>query len=119
LPEEPNDMIFAMTTYQDGLYVAGGFTQIGNMPCNNVARWDGETWTCLTNEPITRVSLDDNGDTHEVFPCLGQCIKDMVVWNDTLYIAGEFNHIGTTETKLIAKLDMALSEEFPVSIKEQ
>ncbi len=117
LPEEPNDLIFAMTTYQDGLYVAGGFTQIGNMPCNNVARWDGHQWTCLTNEPFERL-LTDGIDT-VIQPCSGQCIKDIVVWNDTLYIAGTFNRYGETETKRIAKLDMALSEEFPVTVTEQ
>jgi hypothetical protein len=118
LPEEPNDLIFAMTTYQDALYVAGGFTQIGNMPCNNVARWDGQEWTCLTSEPFER-AVTNGLDTIAVHFCSGQCIKDILVWNDTLYIAGTFNLYGETVTKRIAKLDMKLSEAFPVKVAEQ
>lgn len=119
LPEEPDGLIYSMTKYQGALYVAGGFTQIGNTPCSQVARWDGHEWTCLCYEPFTRVILDESGDTIEVMSCEGNCIRDIAVWNDTLYIAGDFHNIGNIEARHIAKLDMSLSEAFPVKVTEQ
>lgn len=104
LPTEPNNVVNAIKAYNGGLFVAGDFTEIGDMPCNNIARWDGETWTCLN---------------HEELQFIWYTIKDIEIWNDTLYIGGGFDHIGDTELKRIAKLDMALSEAFPVNITEQ
>jgi hypothetical protein len=104
LPEEPDNLVFAMKAYDGGLYVAGDFHFIGDMPCEHVARWDGEAWTCLCNDTFF---IQDST------LCDGQCIKDIEVWNDTLYVAGIFNRIGSTVAKRIAKLDMKLSEAFP------
>ena len=109
LPEEPNYQINALKAYNGGLYVAGDFDMIGNTPCYGAARWDGETWTCLCNEPM----FLQNGNL-----CVLECINDIEIWNDTLYVGGRFNSIGSNVLKRIAKLDMALSEEFPTMISE-
>ncbi len=110
LPTEPDFNVTAMKAYNGGLYVAGDFSNIGNMPCNRIARWDGQTWTCLSDN----VFYLQNGIT-----CASDCIRDIEIWNDTLYIGGRFHRIGDTELRRIAKLDMALSEAFPVNITEQ
>lgn len=107
LTEEPDALVYAIKAYNGGLYIAGDFHNIGSLPCEHVARWDGLEWTCLCNDPF--YILDE-------LPCESQCIKDIEIWNDTLYVAGVFNQIGQTETKRIAKLDMNLLEAFPTSI---
>ena len=109
LPEDPGFQINAMKAYQGGLYVVGDFTQVGATPCNNVARWDGQSWTCLSDE----VLYMQNGN-----PCQLECINDIEIWNDTLYIGGAFHTIGNSELKRIAKLNLNLSEAFPVKVKE-
>jgi len=109
LPSYPNNGVTAMKYYNGGLYVAGDFTQIGNMSCNGVARYDGENWTCLCNQ--TMYSYSDGS--------CQLCVRDIEIWNDTLYIGGSFERLGNDTLKRIAKLDMALSEAFPVSVTEQ
>ena len=101
LPSSPNALVYAMKHYNGGLYVVGQFTSIGNMPCYGVARYDDQGWTCLCNQPIYSENIP---------------LRDLEIWNDTLYIGGGFDRIGNTTLKRIAKLDMALSEAFPVSV---
>jgi hypothetical protein len=108
LADEPDDLVTGMVVHGDGLYVCGDFHTIGDMPCEHVARWDGEAWTCLCNDEFT----------YSQGACDAQCIKDIEVWKDTLYIGGYFTHIADTEAKRIAKLDMNLSEAFPVHVTE-
>jgi hypothetical protein len=110
LPSEPDFFVTAMRAYNGGLYVAGDFSNIGEMPCNRIARWDGHEWTCLSNDMF----YYQNG-----INCGADCIRDIEIWNDTLYIGGRFHRIGEDTLKRIAKLDMALSEAFPVKVTEQ
>jgi hypothetical protein len=110
LPVEPDFNVTAMRAYNGGLYVAGDFNNIGEMPCNRIARWDGHEWTCLSNDMF----YYQNG-----INCGADCIRDIEIWNDTLYIGGRFHRIGEDTLKRIAKLDMALSEAFPVKVTEQ
>jgi hypothetical protein len=43
--------VFALTAYDDGsgpaLYAGGGFTTAGGVSANNIARWNGSTWSNL------------------------------------------------------------------------
>jgi trimeric autotransporter adhesin len=47
----PNGVVYAMTVWDDGrgpaLYVGGSFSQIGDLPVNRIARWDGRSWEPL------------------------------------------------------------------------
>ena len=47
----PDGPVHAMTVWNDGttslLVVGGGFTQIGGVPANHIAAWDGTTWRPL------------------------------------------------------------------------
>jgi hypothetical protein len=42
---------FALAVHDDGtgaaLYVGGGFARAGGVPVNNIAKWDGSTWSAL------------------------------------------------------------------------
>ncbi len=48
-----NNVVFAVTVHDDGsgdaLYAAGFFQEAGGTEFNNVARWDGEQWSPLTD----------------------------------------------------------------------
>lgn len=43
----PNGSVEALTVYRNELLVGGAFTQIGGIPANRVARWNGTTWNAL------------------------------------------------------------------------
>ncbi len=42
-----NGNVLAMAVFQGDLYVGGSFTQAGGMPVNNLARWDGQSWSAV------------------------------------------------------------------------
>lgn len=66
----PNGPIGSLIVHDDKLYVGGGFTQIGGKAANNVATWDGITWTSLGSE------LDNF------------CINALTFYKGELYAAG-------------------------------
>src|SRR5262245_58935348 len=64
-----NDWVFAMTTLPNGDLVAGGkFTTAGAVIANNIARWDGSSWSALgtgmagSNSQVNALSSLPNGD---------------------------------------------------------
>lgn len=65
-PSGPNNAIHALATLPNGDVIAGGvFTQIGGVPANNVARWDGVAWNAMgtgTDAQVTEVRVLQNGD---------------------------------------------------------
>jgi|GEM_PF-3925433 len=80
-----NSAVYDMKVYKDELYVVGRFTRIGEgvtwlseeggTPCEGVAKWDGEKWTCL----------------HEgEFPDWYFGVRALEIYNDTLYIGGNW-----------------------------
>ncbi|MEM7030609.1 MAG: Ig-like domain-containing protein [Chloroflexota bacterium] len=70
--------------FDDGkLYVGGSFTSIDNVPANNVAVWDGDSWASLgagTNEEV----------------------QTLFVHQGQLYVGGEFTQAGGQSAKGIA-----------------
>src|SRR5262249_19672618 len=46
-----NDLVYALTVYDDGsgpaLYAGGRFTTAGGVPANFIAKWDGTSWSAL------------------------------------------------------------------------
>ncbi len=65
--------VFALAVFDDdgdgpnppALYAAGWFTMAGGMPANNIARWDGTSWSPLgdgvNREVCSLVVFDDDG----------------------------------------------------------
>ena len=80
--------------YDDGdgaaLYVGGQFTAAGSTPANNIARWNGNTWTVLgdgTEGPVYALTVYDDGD------------------GAALYVGGLFVTAGGLEANRIARWD--------------
>ncbi|NWF50735.1 MAG: T9SS type A sorting domain-containing protein [Ignavibacteriaceae bacterium] len=67
-----------MYAYNDTLYVAGQFSQVGNfsggsgIPANRIARWDGNNWSAI-------------GQGLEGIP------EDLIVRNNYIYVAGNLS----------------------------
>jgi hypothetical protein len=60
--------VLALTTFDDGsgpaLYVGGSFTTVGGMPANNVARWNGSSWSPLgtgVDDIVSALAVFDDG----------------------------------------------------------
>ncbi|HJY63269.1 MAG TPA: T9SS type A sorting domain-containing protein [Ignavibacteria bacterium] len=76
--EGVNGNVYAITTFQGKIVVAGGFTQAGGVPVRNVAMWDRatSTWSPMgTNLGINA------GDT----------VRALEVYNNELYAGGFFS----------------------------
>jgi hypothetical protein len=86
--------VYALAVYDDGggsaLYAAGDFILAGGAPANNIAKWDGSTWTAL-----------GSGVNNSVFA--------RAVHNDgsgpALYAGGLFGNAGGASALRIAKWD--------------
>ena len=60
--------VFALAVYDDGsgpaLYVGGSFTSAGGVAANNLARWDGSSWSALgsgVNGSVYSLTIFDDG----------------------------------------------------------
>lgn len=69
--------VYDMVVFQCNLIVAGQFTQIGSTPANNIAAWNGTSWTSLAQGV--------NGP-----------VRALAVHNGILYAGGQFSTAGTT-----------------------
>lgn len=73
------------------LYVSGAFTTAGSTTCNNIAKWDGTTWSALSSGG----SIGLNGFGYS-----------MLTGNDgSLYVGGTFTTAGSTSCNRVAKWD--------------
>lgn len=84
--------------HASALYVAGSFSDAGGIPVNEVAKWDGETWSSLAGGAFTPT---------------GQGIQALAVFDDdgpgphlpALYAAGDFTSIGGVSAHWIGRWD--------------
>lgn len=91
----------AMTVFNDGtgeaLFAAGSFTTAGGVTANNIAKWDGTSWTAL-----------GGGLVGAAFP-LHPHVSTLSVFNDgtgaALYAGGFFTTAGGVAASHIAKWD--------------
>ena len=78
---------FVLAIYNGELYVGGDFNGIGGITADNIAKWNGTTWTALgsgVGPTQTKVSA-------------------MTVYNGELYVAGTFGVAGGVTSPSIAK----------------
>ncbi len=84
-----NDAQVFMALFDDGngvaLYTGGDFSLAGGVSANNVAKWNGQTWSPL-----------GSGVT-------GGDVRAMTVWNNALYVAGRFTVAGSVSAINVAK----------------
>lgn len=87
-PDQP--VLAAAVDTAGNLYVGGGFTKIGELPVNYVAKWDGSTWSALGGQI-------GQGDSHVVrsLHCIG---------ND-VYVGGNFTTAGGVTVNNVARWD--------------
>jgi len=84
--------VYALTVFDDGtgpaLYAGGGFTSAGGVAANNIAKWNGASWSALGS------GLDDD-------------VIALTVFDDgmgpALYAGGTFFHAGGNPASRIAK----------------
>jgi RHS repeat-associated protein len=78
--EGASPMVQALLVWDDGtgaaLYVAGTFTSVNGTPANDIARWDGTTWSALRGGLGAGSVLDQ--------------VQALEVYNGALYAGGHF-----------------------------
>jgi len=93
-PVGSSPYVLTMLEHDDGsgpaIYVGGGFTIAGGQSANNIARWNGSSWTPLgagLNGPVEALVVFDDGA------------------GPAIYAAGGFTASGTTSLNRVAKWD--------------
>lgn len=79
-----------MLVFQNKLYIAGTFTQADGNPENAIVTWDGSNWGAVGG------GITDSGGYY------GQ-IFDMTIYNNELWVVGNFQMAGGIYAKNIAK----------------
>ena len=101
-----NQAVIALTVHDDGsgeaLYAGGGFVFAGGVMANQVAKWDGTTWSALTGPSDTGVdgtvrslaAFDDGG-------------------GEALFAGGVFENAGGVPSSRIARWSCCVDTEDP------
>lgn len=84
--------INVLLVYNGELYAGGRFTNAGNIPANNIAKWNGSEWSAVGE------GLGEYG--YEV--------SSLTIFNGALYAGGHFNTAGGVPVNNIAKWDGTL-----------
>lgn len=84
----PDSSVFAMSVYNNELYVGGCFDSVGKIKSKYISKWDGEKWTSVGKG----LKQGYRG------------VEALVVYKGELYAAGDFTIINdSTEVEHIAK----------------
>lgn len=81
-----NEVVRAMTTYQELLIVGGTFTEASGVPASRIAAWDGSSWNPLGQG-------------------LNDAVEDLVPFDGSLIVAGRFTQAGGSGANHIARWD--------------
>lgn len=89
----PSGSIRKMIVYKNELYVAGAFDPNHDpmAPSKSIARWNGTRWDDL------------NGGVVQSNPAYTAAINDMAIYNDELYVVGNFQRAGILPAYNVAK----------------
>ncbi len=98
-------VILSITKYNGQIVAGGEFDSIGTISANSIASWDGSFWHPLAD------GLKDS-----VF--INGMVYDMVVHNNELYVAGNFDSAGSIRSPNITKWDGSKwdSVGFPIPV---
>jgi len=95
-PGSSETVVRAMAVFDDGsgpaIYVGGAFESVDGVPANNIARWDGSTWSAVgagTSTDVFALTTYDDGN------------------GEALYAAGRFASVGGEPFNRIARWDGA------------
>ena len=89
-----------LIVFNNKLIVAGSFSNAGGNLVNNIASWDGSSWSVLGTGLIGNSAFSSLCGGY-----VGQNggVTSMVVFNNELYVGGTFNNAGGVTVKNIAK----------------
>ena len=96
LTRDEIDNVIDVIRFQNEIYIGGAFDKCGGKDINSFARWNGVEW----NE-VGGGIIDTSDFGIEQFGV----IADMEVYNNELYIIGNFKKVGNVLSKGIAKWD--------------
>ncbi len=85
-----NGPVYAMTTFNDELVVAGSFTIAGSTRASCIAAWNGTTWRSLCDTIVGGSFVS---------------IEALTIWNGKLIAGGYFTHIGGASVRYLAQWD--------------
>lgn len=77
----------------DRLYIGGAFSEVDGLSANNIAVWDGNSWSTLgsgANGDVNALAFDDNGDLYAggAFTSIGGVAANNIAkWNGTAWQA--------------------------------
>ncbi len=82
----PDGILYCAARFGNDLIVGGSFQQIGGVPVNNIARWDGTAWHAMGDGTSDRITC-------------------MTVYDGSLYVGGRFQYVEGRFSPNIAKWD--------------
>lgn len=88
-----NGPVYAITKFDNKIYVAGNFTMAGNQAVTNVAYWDGTGW-------------------HAAGCTYGE-LKDLIVYKNELYACGDFDVCAALSDVNFAKWNGTYWQQIP------
>jgi hypothetical protein len=86
--EDENDRVRSLAFFRGELYAAGSFNMAGGQPANNIARWNGSTWSTLGSGSSNGVS---------------SLVYTMAVAENEIYIGGFHLQAGGQPASRIAR----------------
>ncbi|MFZ6050639.1 T9SS type A sorting domain-containing protein [Halocola ammonii] len=107
IENQPNYSVRNMRVHEGALYIAGGFTQVGDVEAEHVARFDGESWLAVNTDSMFSKTGFYQGLGHPTV------IRDFEIMQDTLYLSGEFYRMSQDTVRGVAKLNKNLITDFP------
>jgi hypothetical protein len=84
----PNGPVYAIAVKDSFVYIGGRFKKIGSLVVNNIARWDGHSWTALGDGFLSALT-----------------VQSIALEGNDVYAGGLFSYSGITEVFNIAKWD--------------
>ncbi|MBN2680942.1 MAG: hypothetical protein JXR58_00405, partial [Bacteroidales bacterium] len=130
-----NSIVFSLNNFENTLVVSGAFTSVGSLTVNAIAKWDGENWyvigsgaTMGTPNSVGKIDslLVAGGNFYEMGntegtrrlaiwdgviwqgPSIGEVgfvVYDIDIFDNKLFIGGEFSNIGSYTFDKIAAFD--------------
>ncbi|WP_376692411.1 Kelch repeat-containing protein [Wenzhouxiangella sp. EGI_FJ10409] len=94
------EAVSSLVILDGNVFVGGQFTQAGDQPAGNVARWDGDQWHALTDNGRNGVS----GPSVFDYPTMAVATT-MAVVDGVVYVGGSFAEAGDQPASGVARWD--------------